>query len=372
MRIFNLKKKNWRLLTLFLTAALVLVLGGKAIAAWGPSRPTFTWNNPPSYITFNSFTNNPVIGDERAFATAKKSTEPAFHDPVTNVKDGDQIDISVYFHNNAAENLNLKATNTRVSILLPDPSKFQTETFASAQISADNATPKAVWDTADIKGDQPFSLEYVKGSARLVNNIFTAGSGGTILGDDVITENGTLVGFDKIDGVVPGCERFSGYVNIRVKVKMQPAPVTPQFACTLLDAKVQPNRKVDASVTFTATGGATFKNVTFDWGDSNTTLTTNTSASHTYGADGNYTIKGTLRFNVGETEQSAICSKSITITTPVTPAAAAPAAPAPAPAPAALPVTGPGAAVAAIFAGVSTFAGIFHYLWSGRKFNGDL
>lgn len=370
MRIFKLKKKS--LLTTLLTVAAVLVAGGTALAAWGPSRPTFTWNNPPNYITFNSFTNNPVIGDERAFTLAKKATDPAFNDPVTNVKDGDFVDVTVYFHNNAAANLNLKATNTRVSILLPDPNKFQTDTFASGQISADNATPKAVWDTADIRGDKPFALEYVKGSARLVNNVFTAGSGGTAISDDVVTENGALVGYSSINGEVPGCEQFSGWVNIRVKVKVQPT-VVPAYACTLLNVTTGTGRRVDASVNYTATGGATFKNVTFDWGDGSTPLlTTNTSASYTYSRDGTFTIRATVRFDVSGTEQSATsaeCTKTVTFTTPPPPPPPTP--PTPPPAPPQLPVTGPASALA-IFAGISTFAGIFHYLWNGRKSEFDL
>ena len=38
-----------------------------SVSAWGPERATFTMENPATYPTFNSITNNPTIGDERDF-----------------------------------------------------------------------------------------------------------------------------------------------------------------------------------------------------------------------------------------------------------------------------------------------------------------
>lgn len=363
MRIFNHKKRNITVLTVFLTAALVLVFAGKALGTWGPSRPTYTWAHPADHITFNSITDNPSVGDERVFATGRVLPSNTNIDPVTGVKDGDHVKVQVYFHNNAASNLNKKAKNTRVSIALRDPNTANVSHFLSTQISADNATPQAVWDTVDIKGDQPFTLSYVPGSARLFNGVFTTASGGIALPDDVTSEAGTLVGFDKMDGIVPGCSEFSGFVYIEVVVHAKPS-VTPQFACNLLSLDVVDSkaRKVNASVTYTASGGATFKNATFNWGDNSTpTIVSATSASHTYSADGTYTVNATLKFDVGDTEQQASCSKSITFTTPP------PTTPPPSTPPATtLPNTGPGS-VAAIFGGVTAFAGMFHYLWRGRK-----
>lgn len=346
MRIFKNKRKG--LIALALLLAIGLIPAGRAIANFSPVRPTFTWANPANYITFNSITDNPFVGDERTFLDARDATSTVYKDS-NPVSDNQEFIVTAYFHNNARSELNLVATNTRARFALPT-GPIQNQQIIGF-ISADNASPGTVSDTTDFTSSQPFTLEYVPGSARLRTNALND----VTLSDSIVT-TGAPIGFNAVNGNVPGCAEFSGWVFIRVKVKMQPT-VTPAYACTLLDVKTKPNRGVDASVTYTTSGGATFKNVTFNWGDSNSTLTTNTTASHTYGADGNYTINATLRFDVGGTEQTAVCSKAITITTPpVTP---------PVTPPAALPVTGPASTIA-IFAGVSTFAGILHYLWKVR------
>ena len=358
MRIFS----SMRGKTLLVGAATVItaaVATGTALAGWGPGRPTFTWSKPATYVTFNSFTDNPKYGDERAFFDGRNVNSSTALDTVQ-VNDNDELSLRVFFHNNAAENLNLVATNTRVSILLPKTAK--TSTFSTAGITADNANPREVWDTVDFTGARPFNLEYVPGSAQLWNNVFR----GAQLSDSIVTSSGALVGFDKIDGRVPGCERFAGFVTIKARVKMQPVPVTPAFSCDALNATVS-GRKVDANVAFTATGGATFKSTTFDWGDGNKNTVNTTSASHTYGADGTFTINATLTFDVGGTEKTSVCTKSVTITTPpVTPPVTPPAPTPPVQVGKALPATGP-AGVAGLFAGVSAIAGAAHYMW-GRRF----
>ena len=44
---------------------------------------------------------------------------------------------------------------------------------------------------------------------------------GKPLSDDIVlkagSEDGTLIGFDSLDGNVPGCYAYSSYVTIRVK-----------------------------------------------------------------------------------------------------------------------------------------------------------
>lgn len=368
MRIFKITRKRLVVLALVASLALVPVMGLKnnAKATWGPvsNRPTYTWANPADHITFDSITNNPVVGDERPFFSGKVITDSGNVVDIIQVNDNDEVSLRVFFHNDAASNLNLVATNTRVQIQLPHTEA--TTTFALADITADNATPGDIWDTVNFTGARPFTMEYEPGTAQLWNNVFQ----GLTLSDNIVTSGGTLIGYNSADGRVPGCEQYSGYVTIKVRIHMQPVPVTvtPQFACTLLNADVLPNRKVNASVQYTASGGATFSTATFNWGDGSTPLvTSNTTASYTYANDGTYTINATLTFNTGSTPQTATCSKAITITTtPPVVTAAAPAKPTP---PAALPNTGP-ASTAAIFAGVTSFAGMFHYLWSGRKQRG--
>jgi uncharacterized repeat protein (TIGR01451 family) len=202
---------------IFLASILAVIgIGAGALAGFGPDRPTYTWAKPADHITFNSITDNPVVGDERAFLSAAGYGSNSYSDPLNNVKDGDVITLRVYYHNNAASNLNLVATNTKVRIALP------TGTAATQQvtgyISADNATPQVVTDTLDVTAtnNSSFELSYVAGSARLDNNVFTNG----VTLPDSIVSTGTLIGYDQLNGRLPGCSEYSGWITLKVKVNM--------------------------------------------------------------------------------------------------------------------------------------------------------
>ncbi len=352
MRIFSSKLRAG------LAGLLIAGIGltGVAFAAvnWGPSRPTFTWDHPANHITFNSITDNPVWGDERFLIQARDiNAGTDTYSTTQKVSDNQEFLVTVYFHNDADSSLNLTATGTRAKIALPSGASTSAE--ARADISADNSTPASVFSTMDFTSadGQPFSLEYVPGSARLITNYVN-----TSLSDAVVG-SGTAIGTSGADGKVQGCAQFSGYVTIHVKAHVAEQE-KPAFSCDMLNLKVD-GRKVDANVTFTAKGGATFKNATFDWGDGNKNTVNAASASHTYGADGTFTVNSTLTFDVGGTEKTANCSKKVTISTPTpsktptTPVVGK-----------TLPNTGAGSVVS-LFAGVSAIAGAAHYLW-GRRF----
>ena len=55
------------LLTLAIAVLGLNALNSASVHAWGPQRPSFTMEEPASYPTFNSITNNPTIGDEHDF-----------------------------------------------------------------------------------------------------------------------------------------------------------------------------------------------------------------------------------------------------------------------------------------------------------------
>ncbi|MEX1995648.1 MAG: hypothetical protein WD887_02630 [Candidatus Saccharimonadales bacterium] len=220
MRIFNsLQRKIASALVIGM--AVVLIPASTVLAGWGPSRSTFTWDNTATYITFNSITDNPTVGDERPFLSGKVTTASGNVVDNINVQHNDEVVLRVYFHNNAAANLNLVATNTRVKIFLPTVSA--TNTFATSFITSDNSNPGAVTDTVDFTGARPFTLSYVNGSARLTTNALN----GVQLSDNIVNNTGAQVGYDQINGNVPGCGQFSGFVTIRVRVNMPAAPTPP-------------------------------------------------------------------------------------------------------------------------------------------------
>src|SRR3989344_4927884 len=103
-----------------------------AAVTWGPDRPTFTSANPPSYITFNSMTNNPTWGDERFLVKARDvNASPNTYSTKMNVTDNQELLVAVYFHNNAASSLNLVDKNTKVQVNLPSGSTAAKELKAT-------------------------------------------------------------------------------------------------------------------------------------------------------------------------------------------------------------------------------------------------
>jgi hypothetical protein len=88
---------------LLMVAAAVIVTP-LALWAWGPERPTYTYEKPAPHVTFNSITNNPSVGDERNFVRIRElANGTKFRDDVQ-LQAGKTYEVMVYYHNTAASN----------------------------------------------------------------------------------------------------------------------------------------------------------------------------------------------------------------------------------------------------------------------------
>ena len=194
---------------------LAAVIAPVAVMAWGPARPSFTIEKPADYITFNSITNNPVIGgDEKDFVGIREVGSNAKWTNNMKVQNGKEYYVRMYVHNNAASNLNLVAEN--VVAKLNVPTTTAKNVTVQGQISASNAKPNTVWDEATFSSDNDFNLAYVAGSALFENN----GMGTTKLPDSIVNNTGAKLGYDKLDGKIPGCFQYAGYVTVKVKAQV--------------------------------------------------------------------------------------------------------------------------------------------------------
>jgi len=187
------------------------------VFAWGPARQTFTIEQPADYVTFNSITNNPAHGDERNFVQIKEAgaSNSTYADSIS-LTPGKTYTVFMYYHNNAATNLNASgkgiAHGAKVRAELPAVvTKGSTGTTANGYVSATNATPVTVWDDISLKNNSAsdIAIRYVDGSAKIYNNGATNGS---TLSDSIIT-SGAAIGYNSLNGDVPGCNEFSGYVT---------------------------------------------------------------------------------------------------------------------------------------------------------------
>ena len=202
------------------TAVLGASLAGLTTAsAWGPERTTFTMESPATYPTFNSITNNPTIGDERDFVRVGEiDAEVTDLGNTVEVVPGRQYLVYIYFHNNASSTYNDSAHNnsgvawkTRLASSFSTVLTPEEKGSITATITAENSDPLSVWDEAYMTtSSEKVLLHYVAGSAKIYNDWKANGS---VLSTSLFTEEGTLLGLNALNGVIPGCEEYHGIVT---------------------------------------------------------------------------------------------------------------------------------------------------------------
>lgn len=220
----------------FATAATIIIFismhwATQSVFAWGDSnggRPSYTYEQINQgvlgdKIVFNSISDG-VIGDEKNFVGARENTRNnlgannVWEANDINVENGKEYLIRLYVHNNNPKGMDVTAKNTRVSFSIPDISAkiIQVNGF----IKSTNADPYEYWDYVNFHSDTAFHLEYISGSASLENNVYDGHDGGHQLSDDIVkaASGGVMIGYDKMDGRIPGCDQYAAYLGIRVKV----------------------------------------------------------------------------------------------------------------------------------------------------------
>lgn len=218
---FNTLSPLLRIMAVVLPLALSLAIAVTSLA-YGPERTTFTIEKPATYNTFNSITNNPNYGDERNFVIAKDAANTGsggWSADELKVQDGKEYLVRMYVHNNAGDKHNLAARNTRVSANVPNT--YAKSHQIDGYITADNAKPNKIWDSVVLKGDKEFIASFVGGSARYYNNVNP--NPGFTLPDSIVTKSGAKVGYESMNGTVPGCFKYSGIATFRVKVTTRKA-----------------------------------------------------------------------------------------------------------------------------------------------------
>lgn len=245
-------------IVIVMTILIGFVVFSAVTQAWGPNRTTFTQNSPASYITFNSITNNAAYGDERNFTVIKEASNTSsggWKDTVT-AQDGKEYLVRVLVHNNAAENLNLVATGTKIMVSVPNTTgnSVQLDGF----VTANNSNPKQVYDSAVLTSDKKFNVTYVAGSAIYYNGVHT---NGIKLPDSIVTSAGALVGYQNMDGNIPGCYKYMGVATFKVKVAVPNPNFTVEKKVRLSgttswakEINAKPGDKVDYQIQYINTG----------------------------------------------------------------------------------------------------------------------
>lgn len=212
-----------------LAAALTPVM----VTAWGDNsgkdgRPSYTKDqinkdrvldkDGKNIITFNSISNSD-FGDEKNFVGAKVAgaTVKTWNANEIKVKDGETYTIRMYVHNNNPNGTDAGAVAKGVKATFSLPTNVAKSQTIVGYIDSSNATPTRYWDEVTLTADENMYLEYVDGSAQFNNKSQSGVERSFKLPNEVIT-SGALLGYDSMNGEIPGCYGYSGVVTINVKV----------------------------------------------------------------------------------------------------------------------------------------------------------
>ncbi|MBR6965140.1 hypothetical protein IKH83_02405 [Candidatus Saccharibacteria bacterium] len=194
-----------------------------AVMAWGPERQTYTMESPAPHATFNSITDNPILGDERDFV--RVAEDDGTYANEVELEDGKIYMVYIGYHNDAASSTNETgegiSKNTRVVTDFPKQIAAGEKGTIYAKILSDTAEPHSVWDEAYITAKEDLKIEYIPGTA-LIHNDWDLD--GTELPASLFTAEGALIGVNEANGTVYGCAEFSGYVIYRFKVYKEEIP----------------------------------------------------------------------------------------------------------------------------------------------------
>lgn len=267
------KQQFLKKISLIITAITSSILFTTSAAfAYGPERQTWTMENPADYPTFNSITDNPTIGDERNFVRVGE-----INADVTDLKDevevipGKQYLVYIYFHNDASKTYNDAAhdhsgiaTNVRMSTAFSKIITPEEKGKISATISADNTNPRTVWDEAYMTtAAKKVLLRYVSGSAKIYSDWAANGS---IMPSNLFSENGTLIGLNELNGIIPGCEEYHGVVSYVLQAEELSGTVEKTVSTDgtnfAKNVEVDPGTEVTYKLTIKNTGDTELNNAT--------------------------------------------------------------------------------------------------------------
>ncbi len=250
------------------TGLVLSLFVGVTAYAGGPTRPTYTTQNPADHVVFNSMTNNPLQGDERNFVLIREAGVGTYKNDIA-LQPGKEYEVYSYYHNNAKSSLNTGAgtgiaRNVRMSVQMPSAVTPGERGIISASITASNANPQRVWDEAYVTTSSAVSLRYVQSSARIYNN---GAINNSILSTSLFSSEGTLLGFNELNGIVPGCADYAGYVIYRFKTDQPAFTAAKQVANGgknnwSENVKADPGATVDYKITYKNTGTTDQNDVT--------------------------------------------------------------------------------------------------------------
>ena len=252
------------------------------VSAWGPERTTYTNESPADHAVFNSITNNAAVGDERDFVRIAEVATDGGRNAYVNevhVTGGKDYEISVYYHNNASTTLNDAAHNyigvarkTRLAVQFASTIEAGATGQIDGKITSTTTDPESVWDEAFMIADEKVKITYISGSARIYNDWSLSGT--QLKSEELFSAEGIYLGVRELNGLIPGCDEFSGSVRFRVHAETVTDPSstfemdkkvsTDGGATWQDDTELKPGAEAEFKITYRNTGNVNQKITAFD------------------------------------------------------------------------------------------------------------
>lgn len=160
-------------------------------------------------ISFNS------KNEHRDFVFAKSRSDEPFRNGPINITNEESFWILIGVHNEAVD-INDGGENVRVSAEILNCGDTS---YVKCRILCDNANPQVTEAQIEFNSLKQFSLRYCKGSAYMYSSAYGLHSTHKIqLDDDILTAEGTRIGFKERDGKIPGGQNNTVTVSIKLDI----------------------------------------------------------------------------------------------------------------------------------------------------------
>ncbi len=218
--------------------------------------PMFSQEDLPNYPCFNAVSDG-EYGDESEFLSMVDETGESYRgENAPLVEPGDICTFYVLYHNcGKSDGVRTKAfaQNTHVNVVV---NEVADGVEMVATVSADNATPQSVSSALYLQATEVISLEYVNGSAILLNNDKTNRS--YLVENELFSSGrGMMIGTNSLSGIVLNGEEHAGYVVFEMKVvaKNESLAEEPKLTTSTTKQELVPSATV-ASTSTTASVSA--------------------------------------------------------------------------------------------------------------------
>lgn len=158
-------------------------------------RPLYTEETRPDFPVFNS-----LVGEENFLHVTSPDGTVTTSGSVLELQMGQQYDVIVSYDNNGLPTgVRTHAIASDTTLLVDMPSTLTDERTLTATITAANSQPAAVSTSLTLLASEPMALEFVQGSAKVVNQDPT---NGTSISDDELFHRGVSLGSNSMIGIV--------------------------------------------------------------------------------------------------------------------------------------------------------------------------